>query len=76
MTGVNRVRAKWVSQIELERRKAEGVCIRCGKKGHMISKCRFLPAQRPETGVSSAKVEEELSQADLCINYESQALKE
>lgn len=55
MTGVNRVRAKWVSQIELDRRKAEGVCIRCGKKGHMISKCRFLPAQRPETGSALRK---------------------
>ena len=39
MTGVNKIRPKWVSKSELERRRSEGNCIRCGKKGHRISNC-------------------------------------
>ncbi|KAI0994388.1 hypothetical protein K3495_g13794, partial [Podosphaera aphanis] len=53
MTGVNRTRAAWVSKQELDHRRATGACVRCGKKGHRISNCRFLPPQRPEAAVKA-----------------------
>ena len=40
-------RATWVSQKELDRRRDEGSCLRCGKKGHLISSCKMKPAQNP-----------------------------
>ena len=53
MTGVNKVRAKWVSQTELNKRKADGICLQCGRKGHIIANCHLLPAKRPETTVQA-----------------------
>jgi hypothetical protein len=41
-------RATWVSQKEINRRRDEGSCLRCGKKGHLISSCKLKPAQNPE----------------------------
>jgi hypothetical protein len=38
-------RATWVSQKEINRRRDEGSCLRCGKKGHFISSCKLKPAQ-------------------------------
>jgi hypothetical protein len=40
-------RATWVSQKELNQRRDEGSCLRCGKKGHLISSCKLKPAQNP-----------------------------
>lgn len=40
-------RAAWVSQKELDRRRDEGSCLRCGKKGHLVSSCKLKPAQNP-----------------------------
>jgi hypothetical protein len=40
-------RAKWVSKEEIERRKKEKVCLRCGKSGHFINNCDHAPAARP-----------------------------
>ena len=40
-------RATWVSQKEIDRRRDEGSCLRCGKKGHLISSCKLKPAQNP-----------------------------
>lgn len=57
MTGVNKMRARWVSNKEIVRRKTEGLCLRCGKRGHLINKCNYLPAQRPETSVNISKVD-------------------
>jgi len=39
--------ARWVSQEELERRKEQGLCLRCGGKGHIIRNCKLKPAKRP-----------------------------
>ncbi|KAK4171223.1 hypothetical protein QBC36DRAFT_199796, partial [Triangularia setosa] len=38
-------RAKWVDQSEIDRRKSEGRCLRCGRTGCKISKCPLLPAR-------------------------------
>jgi len=42
------LRAKWVSQKEIDRRRDDGSCLRCGKKGHLINSCSFKPALNPE----------------------------
>lgn len=47
-------RAKWVSQEEVQRRKSNHLCIRCGASGHMISACQYAPARRPASHVSAA----------------------
>lgn len=77
MTGVNRMRAKWVTKSELNRRRKEGNCVRCGKKGHRVPNCPFLPPQHPETeiNVSSSSVDEKF-QDDINSNEIDEALKE
>jgi hypothetical protein len=40
-------RATWVSQKEIDRRRHEGLCLRCGTKGHLISSCKQKPALNP-----------------------------
>lgn len=75
MTGVNRIHARWVSRIELDKRKSEGACLRCGKLGHLIGKCNYLPPKRPETGMNTSKFNEQ----DECISemdYKNDQLKE
>jgi hypothetical protein len=40
-------RARWVPLEEINRRRDEGLCLRCGRKGHLISSCKLKPAQNP-----------------------------
>jgi hypothetical protein len=40
-------RARWVSQQELDKRRQEGNCIRCGASGHFISNCGYAAPRRP-----------------------------
>ena len=40
-------RAKWVDQEEIDRRKKERRCFRCGRSGCTIKECPLKPAQRP-----------------------------
>ena len=40
-------RAKWTSEEERDRRRANRLCFRCGGKGHMIGDCPLLPAVPP-----------------------------
>ena len=42
------LRAKWVSLKEIDRRRDDGSCLRCGKKGHLINSCPLKPALNPE----------------------------
>jgi hypothetical protein len=39
--------ARWVGQDELDQRRSEGKCLRCGKLGHFIASCTLSPAQPP-----------------------------
>ena len=41
-------RAKWVEPEELDRRREEGLCIRCGRSSCRIATCPLKPARRPE----------------------------
>jgi hypothetical protein len=40
-------RAKWVSQEEMDKRRQERRCFRCGASGHQFNGCEFLPPRRP-----------------------------
>jgi hypothetical protein len=55
-------RAKWVSREELDRRRDEGRCLRCGRDGCMIGRCPLKPAipsqNPPRHRVATAAVEE------------------
>jgi len=42
-------RTKWVNREEMERRRREGSCFRCGRKECRIDKCPLSPAKRPDT---------------------------
>lgn len=48
-------RAKWVSQEELDRRREDGDCLRCGRPGCRIAKCPLLPAKRPSAETKKVK---------------------
>jgi hypothetical protein len=55
-------RAKWVSQEEMDKRRQEGRCFRCGSSEHQAPKCEFLRPIPPGRGprVASGKVVEPL----------------
>jgi hypothetical protein len=40
-------RAKWVSLQELDKRRQEGNCLRCGGSGHFVNKCEYAKPRRP-----------------------------
>lgn len=42
-------RAKWVSREEMQKRRKENRCLRCGRKGCKPEKCPLLPAKPPES---------------------------
>lgn len=59
-------RAKWVGEEELERRRREGRCYRCGRDGCNVGSCPLKPARRPRSGsphqrprVTTAMIEED-----------------
>lgn len=72
MTGVNKIHAKWVSKKELDRRRKEAECIRCGKKGHRVAQCQSLPPLRPESSIKSAIItEEDAEKEEICSDIDS-----
>lgn len=75
MTGVNKIRAKFVSKAKLDRRRAEGDYIRCGNKNHIISNCPYLPPKRNETAVNKATSFEEMHEESRGFDETSETLK-
>ena len=43
----NRRQAVWQTQEEIDRRRANNLCIRCGAEGHYTNRCKLAPARRP-----------------------------
>lgn len=41
-------RAKWVTREELDHRRQDGRCLRCGSSEHHVKTCPYLPPQRPQ----------------------------
>lgn len=50
-----RLAAKWVETTEINRRKENKLCLRCGKDGHFIKDCAYGPAKRPSAPKQSVK---------------------
>ena len=46
---------------EMDRRREEGLCFRCGRENCQVSTCPFLPAIMPDTKVRKAKTAAERS---------------
>ena len=44
-----------MSKDTLEKRRNSNLCLRCGGKGHFISKCKLLPARSPQQGQMKVK---------------------
>jgi hypothetical protein len=49
-------RAQFVSNSELQRRREEGTCLRCGSEGHLVRACDLLPPLRPRPTVAAAQM--------------------
>lgn len=46
-------RARWVPEEEIQKRRQERRCFRCGASAHIVSECPYLPATRPRaTGIA------------------------
>jgi hypothetical protein len=68
----NRRRAKWVTQETMDYRKSHRLCLRCGKDGHIIKECGYLPAQRPtQLKTNIAKVTYKAAQAESDVEEDS-----
>lgn len=61
-------RARYVSDEEIQRRREEGRCLRCGGSNHRVAQCPFLPPIRPSRSrrVATSRVDpREVHDADL-----------
>ncbi|KAF9700095.1 hypothetical protein EKO04_001723 [Ascochyta lentis] len=67
----NRPRAEWQTQEVINQRRAANVCLRCGKKGHYVSRCNLAPAKRPEK-VQVRSAIAEVSETDDSTNEGSE----
>ena len=45
-----------MSKDTLEKRRNSNLCLRCGGKGHFVSKCKLLPARSPQQDQTKVKV--------------------
>jgi len=52
-------KAKWASIEERNYRRENDLCLRCGKQGHYIGKCRLSPAEKPIKAAKAAIPEAE-----------------
>lgn len=57
-----RTRAAWLPASEIEKRRKEGLCFRCGRDGHRSNQCKLLPAEKPaHVRVASSRPEDNAS---------------
>ena len=68
--------AKWVSKEELERRKENQLCLRCGSSEHYLRSCKYGPAKKPDSskgkGVQAAATKSKKKKAkETCCGGDS-----
>jgi zinc knuckle protein len=59
-SATNQRRAKLVSKQEMEKRKQQNRCFRCGGSGHRINQCPYLPPKSPAHVATANSHEPEL----------------
>jgi hypothetical protein len=63
---------RWASPEEIERRRQDGLCLRCGKKGHMVRTYNAKLKKR-EIAVAAVKVKTDKPPSyDLCESNKSE----
>jgi hypothetical protein len=66
-------RAKWASEEEVQRRRREGLCTRCGRKGCWSTKCPLLPPKRPTSQTHVKRSHPKLPAIEDMVDSESDA---
>jgi hypothetical protein len=66
-------RAKWASEEEVQRRRREGLCTRCGRKGCWSTKCPLLPPKRPNSQTHVKRSHPKLPAIEDIVDSESDA---
>jgi hypothetical protein len=66
-------RAKWASEEEVQRRRREGLCTRCGRKGCWSDKCPLLPPKRPNSQTHVKRSTPKLPAIEDMVDSESDA---
>jgi hypothetical protein len=65
--------AKWVTREEIERRKTEGWCLRCGRDRCRVRICPLLPARPPPHTMTKRSVITEAAVEDTSLDNTEQA---
>lgn len=69
----NRKRATWVTKEAIAVRREKGLCLRCGRPGHMLNNCNLLPATRPNSAkVYNISTTKEILKAAMAEGYEEE----
>ncbi|KAK9233743.1 hypothetical protein V1525DRAFT_415538 [Lipomyces kononenkoae] len=58
-------RAKWVDKEELDRRRQNGSCLRCGSTKHFVNGCPFLAPKRPSPTAKPTRDSLTVSEIDV-----------
>jgi hypothetical protein len=66
-------RAKRASEDEVQRRRREGLCTRCGRKGCWSSKCPLLPPRHPSSQTQAKRTAPKLPAIEDMVDSESDA---
>jgi hypothetical protein len=66
-------RAKWASEEEVQRRRREGLCTRCGRKDCWSDKCPLLPFKRPNSQTHVKRSTPKLPAIEDMVDSESDA---
>jgi Retrotransposon gag protein len=69
-------RAKWVPQDEIEKRRKERRCVRCGDPSHYQNRCPYRAPRRPPTKVSTIRSRSELAELEVDSSSEPETGKE
>ncbi|TQS35488.1 hypothetical protein Golomagni_04091 [Golovinomyces magnicellulatus] len=63
-------RETWVSREEIGRRIEAGLCLRCGRRGHVIKDCSLLPAYNPNRQGKNLSSKPKVTAASVSVDQE------